>query len=235
MNNTIKILVVEDEYITQKIICNYLEELGYHVAGTAMSYDEALEILTTTTTIDLALLDITIKGDKTGVDIANYINENTKIPHIFLTAYSDSETISKAVKTNPYGYIIKPFEKINIYSAIELAITNFNAKNSIEKNDTYFFLKVNEIYTKLFYKDIDFIESQRNYLLITIADKIFKQRLTLAEFLKKAPDYFIQIHKGFIVNSNNVKGISSTHVFVQNHKIPFSKMFKSVIESKIIK
>ena len=232
MNNVVKILVVEDEYITQKIISNYLEELGYHVAGTAMSYDEAVEILKTTT-IDLALLDITIKGDKTGVDIANYINETTKIPHIFLTAYSDPETISKAVKTTPYGYIIKPFEKINIFSAIELAITNFNAKNSILDNEKYFFVKINDTFTKIVYNDIESVESQKNYLLVNTNAKVIKYRSTLSEFLATAPDCFIQVHKGFIVNTKKVTSYTLTHIFTENQKIPYSKLYKSAIESKI--
>lgn len=74
---------------------------------------------------NIVLLDINLEDEVNGIEIAEYINEHHKIPFIYLTSYSDSDTFNKA-KTNPMAYITKPFKKSDIYTNIELALYNFN-------------------------------------------------------------------------------------------------------------
>jgi len=229
MNHPLNILVVEDEYITQKTISVLLTEMGYNVIGTAMNAEEAIEILNEKN-VEFALLDITIQGQKDGIWLANYINENYKIPHVFLTAYSDDVTIKNAIATNPYGYLIKPFQKAELFSSIEIAILNFNKQNTVKnKESDFIYIKHNEVFEKVTLDSIIYVESQKNYLLIITAEKEYRFRCTITEFITKLPDNFIKTHKGFIVNINKNKGINSNFISIGNSKIPISKTNKEEV------
>lgn len=226
----LKILVVEDEYITQKTICNYLTEIGYEVIGTAMDAIKAIEILNTKT-IDFAILDITIKGEKNGIWIGNYLSENFNIPHLYLTAYSDTETIKNALETKPTGYLVKPFQKHDLFTSIEIAILNFRkTQNSKEK---YLIVKHNEIYTKINFESILFIESDKNYLIIKCNDETYRYRSTISDFENLIPSNFIKTHKGFIINTEKVKEFSTSSVIINDSKIPISKTYKDFVISKL--
>lgn len=226
----LKILVVEDEYITQKTICNYLTEIGYEVIGTAMDANKAIEILNTKN-VDFAILDITIKGEKNGIWLGNYISENFNIPHLYLTAYSDTETIKNALQTKPLGYLVKPFQKHDLFSSIEIAILNFvKTQNSKEK---YLIVKHNEIYTKINFESILFIESDKNYLIINCDDETYRYRSTITDFENLMPSYFIKTHKGFIINIQKVKEFSTSLVLIKDFKIPISKTFKDLVINKL--
>jgi len=85
-----KILIVEDEPAIAQDMCDILEMNGYHVTGTAYSYDKAIEALAADTP-DLVFLDIALKGNGSGLDVARVLNDRYDIPFIFLTSFSDQE------------------------------------------------------------------------------------------------------------------------------------------------
>jgi len=116
-----KILVVEDEMIVGEFICQCLGKLGHRVCGVADSFEEALE-LAEDEQPDLILMDIELGGDKTGIDAATEILEKWAIPVIYLTAYSDDQTLSKAKQSKPFGYITKPFTENDIKIAVMMAL-----------------------------------------------------------------------------------------------------------------
>ena len=117
MEKNVRILIVEDEFVTMDLLRDYLEESGYEVSGDAMSADEAIAILEKGDT-DFAMLDINIRGEKDGIWVAEQINQKYKIPFIFLTALSDSPTVKAAARTNPYGYLVKPFKQADIFTTM---------------------------------------------------------------------------------------------------------------------
>ncbi len=119
-----KILIVEDEAIVAAEITFVLESLGYEVVGQAGNGDRALDLLATRT-IDLALLDIRIRGSLSGVDLARLIRKKYDFPFVFLTAHADVPTLEEAKRTLPYGYIVKPFTDIDLRTSIELALFKF--------------------------------------------------------------------------------------------------------------
>lgn len=228
MNTPLRILVVEDEFITQKTICYYLTEIGYEVIGTALNSKKALEVLETRN-VDFAILDINIKGDKNGIWLANHIITNYAIPHLFLTAYADTETINQALKTEPLGYLVKPFQKHDLYTAIEIAVLNYSKK--VKKNTLL--LKHNEIFIKIEIDEILFIESDKNYLIINHIDDTYRYRSTISDFEKGLPSNFIKTHKGFIVNLKKVTGFTNTQLHIEDYKIPVSKTFKELVFKKL--
>lgn len=232
MERPLKILVVEDEYITQKTICNYLIEMGYEVVGTALNFENAINVLKNEC-VDFAILDINIKGSQNGIAIADYIIKNYEIPHIYLTAYSDSETIKNALKSEPSGYLVKPFQKHDLFTAIEIGILNFSKKKDKVKNTLL--LKHNDIYIKVEIEDILFIESDKNYLIINHLNDTYRYRSTISDFINKLPSKFIKTHKGFIVNTSKVTGFTTSEIIINDFKIPISKTFKDMVLKKLTK
>ncbi|TAH05976.1 MAG: DNA-binding response regulator [Sphingobacteriales bacterium] len=119
----IKVLIVEDEPLIAKNIGMYLNNNNYEVAGIAYDPEEAFYQLNKERP-DFAILDINLESDKTGIDIADYINKTYFIPFIYLTSYSDKETIDRAKLTKPAGFIVKPFNEKTLYATIEIALSN---------------------------------------------------------------------------------------------------------------
>lgn len=117
----IKLLVVEDESVVALDIKYRAEALGYDVVGIANSGEEAIK-LTREKKPDLVLMDIILKGEMDGIEAAEIIKRDYNIPVVYLTAYSDRETLERAKVTEPFGYLIKPFEDRELHSTIEVAI-----------------------------------------------------------------------------------------------------------------
>ncbi|NEO33088.1 MAG: PAS domain S-box protein [Symploca sp. SIO3C6] len=116
-----KILIVENEMAVALNIQARLEEVGYVVSGVAVSGEESIEIAESQL-VDLVLMDIRLPGKLDGIFAAQELRNRFNIPVVYLTAYSEPETIERAKLTEPYGYIIKPFEIRELYSVIEIAL-----------------------------------------------------------------------------------------------------------------
>lgn len=123
-----KILIVEDEALIAEDIRYNLEELGHTVVGVVMNGDRALDAIANPN-IDLVLLDINIKGSLSGIDLAQIIKEKYNVPYVFLTASTDDYTLNKAKNTLPYGYIVKPFNALDLKVNIDIALHKFNSEN----------------------------------------------------------------------------------------------------------
>jgi CheY-like chemotaxis protein len=128
-----KILVVEDQNIVALNIRNKLKNLGYTVPGTAATGEEAIR-KAELTNADLVLMDIMLKGEMDGIETAREIKNRLRIPVLYLTAYTDDETLERAKTTEPAGYISKPFKEEDLHSNIEMALHKHRAeKKEAEK------------------------------------------------------------------------------------------------------
>ena len=116
-----KILIVEDEGITAKHIQQALQGLGYKVVDTTAYGEEAVEKAKDLRP-DLVLMDIMLKGDMDGVEAAELIRKQLGLPVVYLTASSDKTTFQRAKITEPFGYILKPFEENSLQMTIEMAL-----------------------------------------------------------------------------------------------------------------
>jgi class 3 adenylate cyclase/AmiR/NasT family two-component response regulator len=128
MSEKIKIIVVEDEHLIALDIKRTLLKIGYDVVGMVDNGEEAV-LLAGDLKPDLIFMDINLNGEMDGVETAEIIYQSYNIPVVFLTALSDSLTVNKAKMTEPFGYIIKPFDYRILKTSVEMAIY----KHSIEK------------------------------------------------------------------------------------------------------
>ncbi|MFV0348715.1 MAG: response regulator [Halodesulfovibrio sp.] len=115
------ILIVEDERLVALSIKEILLSEGYAVCGIARSTKNAMEVLAECSP-DLALMDIKIKGNPDGIDLAIKLKKDFGIPSVFLTAYSDNSLLERAKSAEPLGYILKPFKQSDILSAVKMAV-----------------------------------------------------------------------------------------------------------------
>jgi len=125
-----KILVVEDDTIIAITIEGRLKHFGYRVVGRASTAQDAIK-KTIELEPDLVLMDIHLKGPVDGIEAAETIYGIHSIPVVYLTAFSDENTLERAQKTSPFGYIVKPFSDSTLKTTIKLALL----KHTAEKKD----------------------------------------------------------------------------------------------------
>lgn len=117
-----RILIVEDNEMIAENLCDLLEMSGYEPCPAAASYHEALSIFNSHKP-DLAILDINLQGNQTGIDVACFLRENSTIPFIYHSAAIEIEIKEMALATNPYAFFAKPVDFNTLKSTLESALT----------------------------------------------------------------------------------------------------------------
>lgn len=119
-----KVLIVEDELLVAKDLSEILTNRGYEVTDNVASVDEAIRSLTQNPP-NIVLLDITLKGQRDGIDLAYQLQSEFRLPYIYITSHSDMLTFERAKQTRPFAYLVKPFKEVDVYNSTELAITHY--------------------------------------------------------------------------------------------------------------
>ena len=245
----IKVFVVEDESIVSKDIQNSLLKLDYEVVGNTSSGEKALEKIKDIS-VDIVLMDIMLKGDMSGIEAAAVIKNDYTIPIIFLTAYADEDTLSKAKITEPYGYILKPFKEIDLQTSIEMAIYKHKKEQEVrkerdflysvvdhkDKNQNFIFVKANSKLIKINTKDIFFIEALKDYVVINTLDTRYTIHSTMKEIeLKMGKVDFLRVHRSFIVRIDKIASIEFPNLSLENDKktIPIGGSFREELNNRI--
>ena len=130
-----EILIVEDESLVALEIESFVKSLGYEVLSTVSDAKECFKVIKKKKP-DLILMDVYIKGDIDGIECSKKIKQNSFIPIIFISAFSDDETLNRAVLTNPSAYLIKPFNRKELEVAIKIALKKHNSYD--KKGDIIF-------------------------------------------------------------------------------------------------
>ena len=134
--STAKIFIVEDEAIVAESLNDQLEALGYIVTGNAPSGEEALRKIKNNLP-NLVLMDIMLEGEMDGVETAQQIRELYGIPVIFLSAYSDSETLGRAKLTEPFGYLIKPYKERELHTTLEITLYKHRMEKRVREHERW--------------------------------------------------------------------------------------------------
>ncbi len=129
-----RIIVVEDERLIAEDIKRTLLYLGYDVLAVISTGEAALEEVEVNQP-DLVLMDIMLEGEMSGIEAAEKIYSKYSIPIIFLTAYSNDQTLQEATAAEPYGYILKPFEERELHATIEMAFYKHNMQKKLLENE----------------------------------------------------------------------------------------------------
>jgi DNA-binding LytR/AlgR family response regulator len=239
------ILIVEDNIITAKHIANSLKKFGYQIAALVNSLEGVQKELAKSIP-DLVILDINLGRDIDGINIAEILEKEFQIPFIFLTSYNDESTINRIIKLKPLGYIIKPFNPVDLNGVVELAIAkivSIRKLNTIKSQDgnlkkdsidDFFFIKNGRKIEKVAINEIDFIrvEGRYTYIYSNGSKKICNSNLkSLKERLDEIN--FIQIHKSYIVNLTKIDTITFNSIIIESFELPVSKNFRTELISKL--
>jgi DNA-binding LytR/AlgR family response regulator len=242
----IKILVVEDEIILAEDIALRLRNMNYDVVGIAASAQQAKNILSSSLEVDIIIMDIMIKGDEDGIELAAIVCRKYKLPFIFLTSHSDNAILERARQVNPYAYLLKPFNDKQISIAIELALVNFSrqssetdllknhqfaeTENTVLKIKDSLFLKKNNRFERVLLNEIQFLEADSNYTTIYTQNGKFVYTAVLKQLESRLPkDRFLRVHRSFIVNIQAVQAYQGNVLYIESHKILVSKSHKEEV------
>ncbi len=242
------VLVVEDESIVAKDIQNSLKKLGYTVPSIENSGEDAIDAAGQHRP-DLILMDIMLKGEISGIEAAEQIKNRYQIPVIFLTAYADESTLSKAKVTEPYGYIIKPFKEIDLHTSIEMALYKHGKEQEVKKErDLYssivldksaedcIFVKSNSRLVKVKTKQIYFVEALKDYVIIHTKDSKYTVHSTMKDMLNKlASSEFLRVHRSYIVRVDKIMAIEQNNLVIEDDKkiIPVGGSYRDELHSRL--
>ncbi len=242
------VLVVEDESIVAKDIQNSLKKLGYAVPAVVNSGEDAIDAAGEHRP-NLILMDIMLKGDISGIEAAEQIKNRYRIPVIFLTAYADESTLSKAKVTEPYGYIIKPFKEIDLHTSIEMALYKHGKEQEVRKErDLYssivldksvedcIFVKSNSRLVKVKTKEIYFVEALKDYVIIQTKDAKYTVHSTMKDMLTKlSSSEFLRVHRSFIVRVDKILAIEQNNLVIEDDKkiIPVGGSYRDELHSRL--
>jgi len=234
MNQTIRILIVEDDMIIAANISVQLTNLGYEVIGIETRGEEAI-LHASANTPDIILLDINLKGSVNGIEAAIQIQKFKRIPIIYLTANSDEATFTKAKATHPYAFISKPFNNLDLQRTIALVVDQIKENNqdtedipeNLEVMVDRIFVRHNGRMVKLLLDEILYIEADRNYSNIITSNGNYLISTTLKVVGNEIKNHmFIRVHRSFIVNIFKLDVVADNHLEINRKVIPLSKSFK---------
>ncbi len=132
-----KILVVEDESVVAWHIQETLQKLGHEVIRIATTGKEAI-LITAQAKPHLVLMDIGLQGDIDGVATANTIYFELDVPVVYLTAHADEQTLQRATKTSPFGYLVKPFQEAELHSTIKIALQRHQVEKALKETQQWY-------------------------------------------------------------------------------------------------
>ncbi len=230
----VKVGIVEDEMLIADGIARALTELGYEATEPATSYTEALEMIESEKP-DILLLDIMLSGYNDGIDLAWKVKELYNLPFIFLTANSDSITVERAKKLCPPAYLVKPFNKDELYTSIEICLHNFATLHQEKKESTennYFindslFVKQGQNFIKVKTDEILFIESDKKYVFIHTLTKKLLVRNTMQNYIDMlGAKNLMRIHRSYAVNLCHVQSINVEMLIIGGHEVPIGKAYR---------
>ncbi|MBT9394866.1 response regulator [Hymenobacter sp. NST-14] len=244
MEPKINLLVVEDEALIAENLRLSLEDLGYHVPTICYSFVEAERALTAPTlAADLVLLDINLGSAdpaRSGLALGQLLQERQGPPFVFLTAYSDLDTIRQATRLRPSGYLIKPVNNATLFAAIQTALENHQRHRpaqppgpAAEVTDEvvadgppdFFFVKLGDRTHRLLWADVSALEAGKNYVTLrTAAYKAgYPIRGSLTYVLEQLVPaalrpQFLRVGRGLCLNVRFLTGFDQEYLYCGDHR-----------------
>lgn len=244
----LQILIVEDDALEAEVTQAQLLSNGYSICGVASSLPDALE-LAAQHSPDLSIVDIFLKGRRDGIAFAEQIGvgQLARHPFIFLTSAADRATFELARKTEPFSYLLKPFNEPELLYAIELAVEKFEREVpgalpvSVEAGhglvgllaEDFFFVKKGHVLAKLRVGEIGYVEVDGRYCKLAHGGDKYIVQKSMAQLVEQLPvRQFVRIHRNYLVNMEEVVKIDlSDHAVVlrDGQLLPYSRRYLDLL------
>ena len=229
----IKILVVVENPLLALDLNTLVKELDYELVGIVDNSDVVQKIVETNNP-DLILMDVKINGNLNGVELAKKIQKKYPVGVIFMISLDDQKYFDQAKETENVGYLVKPFNKLTLQSTIELAMimmthSEGSTSKGCEKCDegmileNCVFIKRNNILEKVEINDIEFIQSEGNYCVISTEKEKYALKMSLIKVRKMLDSHrFVRANKRHIVNMSLISSIDLSTNQIKIKEVSFS-------------
>ena len=232
--SAMRLWIVEDNLSFALEMEMFAADNGYEVLGISSKGEDALLAIPVHEP-DLVIMDINLEGEMNGLELAGKL-EYTDIPILFITVHDSPDYFHSARNTNWAGYLVKPFDKLTFQAAIEVALRA--PRPEVMHDDVTFvsddciLIKSQGIYYKVYFTDIDFIQSEGNYCMIQTQGKKYAIKTSLKQLLDHLPhNQFVQIQKSYAVQKNRIDAIDvgENLVFIGAHRLPLGKGYRDML------
>lgn len=229
----IKILIVEDEVLIAEDIASDLRADGFEVTDIAVSSTEALQSIENNCP-HVVLMDINIKGNLDGIETANLINEQFRMPIIYVTSNTSSQFVSRAIKTGPHAFITKPYNYRDLVIAIELALDRHNETALLNEDKDVqlnaIFVRQGDYHRKVLLDDVLYIEADGSYCTVYAKDSNYTFSFNLNHFQKQTSSpHLKRVHRSYIVNLSNIDGFDKSTLLIGDKIIPVSYPYREEV------
>lgn len=217
-----------------------IDKLGHELFAVVDNSDDALAALQDEQP-NLILMDVNIEGEYDGVELTDMIHQQWPVPVLFITSLHDDATFRRISRTNPVGYIMKPFSDAQLKHSIDLVLKQLamtqqaqDAQYEVQTNtsketEEYIFIKKRNQLDKVKITDIFYVEADGRYCQIYTQDQKYLIRMSLKAISERLdPKAFIQTHRSFIVNMHKVKSVDLENdvVVLESMHVPLSRREK---------
>jgi len=241
--DNINVLIIEDTKAESDALVKVLNTNNYNIIGIATSYKDALDLFYNNK-IDIVVIDIFLNGNPDGITFAETINvvPDASRPFVFLTSSTDRKIFERAKLTQPFSFLMKPFNELEILYAMEMAVEKFYAQNDVflsDEEDTviskdYMFIKKGKSLKKVLLNDIIYIDVEEKYCNIITEKEKFVILISLTKILDLLDNVmFCRTHRNFIVNTEKIQEIvpaDNLILLAGGHKATLSDTYKTIIK-----
>lgn len=242
-----KILIVEDEFTIAEHLRSALELLGHCVTGVVGRVSEALDSLRHNRP-DLVLLDINLRGELDGIDLATRLRAEHHIPFVFLTSQANAATVARAKQTRPHGYLVKPFDEQDLYVALEMALAHAAAERvpaappapaaapePVASAPDGIFLRDRKQMVKVRFSELCYLKADGNYTtLYTTSGSKLTTSYPLKHVEERLPKAeFVRVHKSFIVALHRISAFDSQSLCIDGHTVPVGRAYQAALLGRL--
>jgi DNA-binding LytR/AlgR family response regulator len=248
MEKEFKVLIVEDDMIIAADISMQLAKMGYRVVGMCTRAEDAIGMIKSNEP-DIVLMDVILSGKMNGIEAAEIILNEAPTPLIFLTSNYDDATFQKALKTKPYAFIAKPFQKSELERALKITANRLTVEKQesqlmVDENEDdhvstmkdRIFLRHKGEMVKVLLSDILYVEADRNYCIVKTAEKEILLSIPLSRFEINLPENrFLRTHRSFLVNIFKIDAVSehSEYINIDKFQVPISRRQKDEVIKRL--
>ena len=239
--SSINVLIIEDRKEESDALVEVLTANNYAIAGVATSFKEALTLFYAAP-VDVVIIDVFLSGKPEGITFAETINipPNVPKPFVFLTSSKDRQIFERARLTRPFGFLLKPFNELEVLYAIEMALEKFYTQpmaltgdeQSVLSNSEFLFIKKKKSLVKVYISEISHIEVEERYCNIYTTSGKFVILISLVKIAAMLePHGFIRTHRNYLVNSKLIKEINLQDEYVLlsgEISVPLSETYKKL-------
>lgn len=240
----LRILIVEDDPMVARVLRHLMHQLGYEVAATLDTAEEA-EARFDELQPDLLLLDIRLGGPTDGIELARRLLERRSLPLVFLTSDKERSTFERALATGPLAFLLKPFDEETVVRAVEVAVAQFARQQDANTGllpdgvalvPGALYVRDNNRLQKIVYDDLLWLEADGSHVHLHTPGRKHTIKVSLRELESRLPAYrFQRIRRDTMVQVACIDNLdlAAATVWVRGVELPFGRTYRDDLLARL--